>query len=431
MVVVSVRKTIQQPIFITNQKNVMNLLIKKITCFLLAVLFLTACNKENIDEVIPGDPAYQPDTVVVNSLMRALVPNPSGSLDLGCISINYPFSLETESGATVVINSTTEFEAAIEELAADPVVNFVFPLSITGSDGTTSQVNNNQELGVAFASCIPTFGWDTAAVSGEILPVCVFDEFLCLDITYPANLEDQDGNTYVAENEAELINYLATVEHLYFTLPMTVLEDDGTSLVINNIGEFFDAAMACEGITPPVVGDGIQVNGFGCYDLLYPFNVVKDNGDVITLNNENEYAYLILSGVSFEIQYPFSLVNPTGNTVVVNSFDDFITTLNECGANIVIDTADICDVPAHILLYFNQGQAPFQCGYLISFPTQVEAEGTLYDLNDMLDYYSVYGQYSNQIDKINIVYPVSVTLSDGTTLTFNNDNDVCQFIDGC
>ncbi len=410
----------------------MNFLIKKIAFFLLAVLFLTACNKENVDETISGDPGYQPDTVVVNSLMLALRSNSSGSLDLGCISINYPFSLETESGATVVINSTADFEAAIDELAADPAVNFVFPLSITGSDGTTSQVNNNQELGVAFASCIPTFGWDTAAVSGEILPVCAFDEYLCFDITYPVNLEDQNGNTYVAEDEDELIDYLATVEHLYFTLPMTVLQDDGTSLVINNLGEFFDAAMACEGITPPVVGGGIEVNGFGCYDLLYPFNVVTDNGDVVTINNANEYAYLILSGVSVEIQYPFSLINLDGETVVVNSFDDFIATLNACGGIvIIIDTTDICDVEAHVLLYFNQGQAPFQCGYLINFPTQVEAEGTVYDLNDMFEYYNVYGQYSNQIDKINIIYPVSVTLNDGTILTFNNDSEVCEFVNNC
>ena len=410
----------------------MNFLTKKIAFFLLAVLFLTACNKENVDEIIPGDPGYQPDTVVVNSLMLALVANPSGGLDLGCITINFPFSLVTQSGATVEINTEAEFEAATDTTAADPAVDIVFSLSITDSDGNTVQVNDDQELGVAFASCIPTFGWDTAAISGEILPVCLFDEYLCFDITYPVDLEDQDGNTYVAEDEDELIDYLATIEHLYFTLPMTVLKDDGTSLVINNIEEFFNAAMECEGITPPVVGGGIEVNGFGCYDLLYPFNVVTDNGDVVTINDANEYANLILTGVSVEIQYPFSLVNLAGETVVVNSFDDFIATLNECGGFvIIIDTTDICDVEAHVLLYFNQGQGPTSCGYLINFPTQVEAEGTVYDLNDMFEYYNVYGQYSNQIDKINIIYPVSVTLSDGTILTFNNDNDVCQFIDGC
>lgn len=410
----------------------MNFLIKKFAFFLLAVLFLTACNKENVDEIIPGDPGYQPDTVVVNSLMLALQINTSGSLELGCISINFPFSLLTESGDTVVINSNADFEAASDEQASDPVVNFVFPLTITNIDGTTGQVNDNQELGVAFASCIPTVGWDSAAVSGEILPVCLFDEYLCFDITYPANLEDENGNTYVAADEDELINYLATIEHLYFTLPMTVLKDDGTSLVINSIEEFFNAAIECEGITPPVVGNGIQINGFGCYDLLYPFNVVTENGDVVAINDANEYANLILSGVNAELQYPFSLVNQDSVTVVVNSFDDFIPTLNECGGFvIIIDSTDVCDVPAHILLFFNEGQGPTSCGYLIDFPMQVEAEGTVYDLDDMTEYYNVYGQYSNQIDQIHIVYPVSVTLNDGSTLIFNNDNDVCQFIDGC
>ncbi|MEZ4961875.1 MAG: hypothetical protein R2830_18750 [Saprospiraceae bacterium] len=417
----------------------MNFLTKKIALFLFAVLFLTACNKDNIDEVIPGDPGYQPDTVVVNSLIFAMVGNPSGGLDLGCITINFPFSLLTESGATVEINTEAEFEAATDSTAADPVVDIVFPLSITDSDGNTGQVNDETELGVAFASCIPTTGWvDTTSVDGTYpIPAFLFED-LCFDLVYPVDVEDADENTYTANNEAALIDLLATTSNLTFVLPITVLDEQGNETVIESAAGFFDLYYACDGVIPPGTQGGIPIDlsdldsancDFESLAIQYPYDVVTDDGDLITVADANQEAALILSGVHYTVQYPFSLVDADGEVVTINDDLEFIQLILPC--LVTIEEPDPCSTPAHVLLYFNQGQAPFQCGYLINFPTQVEAEGTVYDLNDMFEYYNVYGLYSNQIDKISIIYPVSVTLNDGTILTFNNDNDVCQFIDGC
>ena len=62
----------------------------------------------------------------------------------------------------------------------------------------------------------------------------------------------------------------------------------------------------------------------------------------------------------------------------------------------------------------------------------MQAEGVTYDLNSMNDYYSVYSLYSNQINAIDIIYPISVTLvDDGSTVGFANDEAVCTFISGC
>ncbi|MCB0521433.1 MAG: hypothetical protein KDD27_21005 [Saprospiraceae bacterium] len=417
----------------------MNFLTKKIALFLFAILFLTACNKDNIDEVIPGDPGYQPDTVVVNSLIFAMVGNPSGGLDLGCITINFPFSLLTESGATVEINTEAEFEAATDSTAADPVVDIVFPLSITDSDGNASQVNDETELGVAFASCIPTTGWvDTTSVNGTYpIPAFLFED-LCFDLVYPVDVEDADENTYTANNEAALIDLLATTSNLTFVLPITVLDEQGNETVIESAAGFFDLYYACDGVIPPGTQGGIPIDlsdldsancDFESLAIQYPYDVVTDDGDLITVADANQEAALILSGVHYTVQYPFSLVDADGEVVTINDDLEFIQLILPC--LVTIEEPDPCSTPAHVLLYFNQGQAPFQCGYLINFPTQVEAEGTVYDLNDMFEYYNVYGPYSNQIDKINIIYPVSVTDKDGNILTFNNDNDVCQFIDGC
>lgn len=417
----------------------MNFLTKKIAFFFLAVLFLTACNKENIDEVIPGDPGFQPDTVMVNSLMAAMVSNPSGGLDLGCITINFPFSLLTESGATVEINTEAEFEAATDSTAADPAVDIVFPLSITDSDGNTTQVNDDYELGVAFASCIPIEGWDdTSSSNGTYtIPAFLFEE-LCFDLVYPVDVEDAEENNYTANDEAALIDLLATTPSLSFVLPITVLDELGNETIIESAAGFFDLYYSCDGIIPPGTQGGIPIDlsnldsancDFESLAFQYPYDVVTDDGELITVADENQEAALILSGEHYTVQYPFNLVDADGEVITINNDLEFIEFILPC--LITIEEPDPCSTPAHVLLYFNQGQAPFQCGYLINFPTQVEAEGTVYDLNDMFDYYNAYGPYSNQIDKIHIVYPVSVTLSDGTILTFNSDSEICDFVNNC
>ena len=72
----------------------MNNLLSRLSFLLLSLtLVLVACNKKNIDEVIPEDPDYTPPTVEVNNLVTALQANPAGGQSLGCVTIIYPFKL--------------------------------------------------------------------------------------------------------------------------------------------------------------------------------------------------------------------------------------------------------------------------------------------------------------------------------------------------
>ncbi len=404
--------------------------LNKITVLLLFVaLFFTACQKENIDEIIPEDPAFQPEIVEVNTLVKALRITSDNELALNCVSLNYPLDVALESGDRKTISSKEDYEALIGGQSADQVVDFVFPLSLTLADGSTSEVASSKSLGVEFASCIPTSGWESLNATGETLPAFLFENSCCFDLVYPVNLEDGDGNVYTAASEAELIALMAIIDPLSFSLPMTVALYDGSELVINTADEFFDALFDCEGIAPPVVGNGIEVRGFGCNQLVFPFNVVTPNG-VVTVIDENQYAALILSGVEMVLEYPFSLIDPDDNVMVINDFDDLIVSYAACGVIIQIDTTNVCDFSSHILLIFNQGAV--QCGYNVNFPIQVEAEGVIYDINNMDDYLVVYNMYSTAVDQIQLLFPVDVTLiSDGSTLTFDSDADVCAFIDGC
>jgi hypothetical protein len=164
--------------------------------------------------------------------------------------------------------------------------------------------------------------------------------------------------------------------------------------------------------------------------IQYPYDVEMDDGELITVEDANQEAALILSGEHYTVLYPFSLIDADGAVITINDESEFILFILPC--IVTIEEPDTCAAPAHIYLFFNQGQGPTACGYLINFPAQVQAEGVTYDLSSMGDYYSVYSMYSNQINAIDIIYPISVTLvEDGSTVEFENDEEICTFVNGC
>ena len=407
----------------------MKILNKFSLVILLLAVLLTACNKENIDTTIPEDPNYQPTNVVVNNLVTGLVANTVTGLDLGCLTVIYPFDLSLEDSTTITINSEADFQAAITMTAPNLVVDFVYPLNIIDNDGNAVQAADANELGVAFASCIPTTGWTTSVNNDQIIPAFLLNDF-CFDLVYPTDLEDTDGNTYVANDQSEFIDLLATVNELFFSLPLTVVDQDGNQVVITDTNSFFDLSYQCNNVTPAVCGNGIVIQGFGCSELVYPVDAATTDGTIITVNNADEYSNLILSGEILELQFPFSLVDSTGTNTVINNVDDLVNALTACGINVTTLPTDCNIAPAHFLLFFNQGISA--CGHDVNYPLQIVADNVTYDVNDLGDYFDVYNLYVNNVDGISLIYPVTITMIDtGEVITFNNDDDVCTFISGC
>lgn len=410
----------------------MNFLTKNFFLFVCTLFLLTACNKENIDEVVPTEPpTFEPDTIIVNNLVNALQANSTEGLDLDCVTIEFPFELVTESDNNITINSSTDFENALNENAPNRVVSFMFPLSVI-NDGNAFQVSNNEVLGVAFGSCLPSSGWDVASDNGDIVPAYLFENSSCNEMVYPTELEDANGNFYTANNEEELINLMATTESLFFSLPMDVIDQDGSAMSANVTDDFYNAMYACEEIAPLALINGIQSNELdSCFTLDFPFDVLLTDSSIVTVNDENELIDLEMAGTIEVIVFPFNVTKYDGTTVTINEPQDLAPLIVECEIGITTEPSDPCNTPAHALLFFNQGQGPTSCGFLIDLPMQVEAEGTVYDIDNQQDYFDVYNMYWNQLDKIDVIYPITVTLTDGTILTFDKDQDVCDFIGQC
>jgi len=399
-----------------------------------AALFFTACEKDEMDEIIVDEPDYTPDVVEGNNLLLAMRSNSSQGLDLGCLTILYPFDLELESGSTTTINSESDFTTAMDPNAADPAVDFVYPLDILDAGGNNAQINSINELGQSFVACIPNSGWTYGSTS-DLIPAFSFTD-LCFDLVYPVALEDLDGNTYTADDEADLIDLIATVDDLFFTLPITVTDAEGDELTIESYDGFSNLVESCDGVgvNPPVVVDGgIEVVGFGCWELQYPFTLQLSDGTTVDINDEDEYITTILNADDeFQVIYPFTLKSLLNDDEIdVTSDDDFIAALVACGIDIVIDTTTLCETPGNVLLFINRGgAAQSPCRFNVNYPVDVVAGGTTFTLNDDIDYWDVYNNFS--LNDIEVVYPVTVTVNaSGEILEFASDDELCAYIENC
>ncbi len=434
----SVRKTIQLKNI--NQLTIMKFLKLSKILLLIIVVLAAACEKENFDEINVGTPDYQPEIVEVNTLITALQLSPNDGLEMGCISIQFPFDVILQSGISVTINSTTDFEAVAN--GEDQVVDFEYPIVVTTEDGENLQVNSSDELGILFGSCIPDYGWDDTTDSNGTftIPAFLFAE-LCFDLVYPVDVEDASENTYTANTEAELIDLLATTTNLSFILPIMVVDEEGNETTIESVAGFYDLYYSCEGNTPPGTEGGLVIDlseldsvdcNFESLAIQYPYNVITEDGESITVENENQEAALILSGQEYTIQYPFNLVDETGGVTTINNETEFILLILPCLIT-VEDPAEPCDTEAHVLLFFNAHNifTIFDCPFDINYPVDVTVDGATVTLNDVYDYFDETGAPSN-IGDVELIYPITVTVAaDGSNVELNSDQDVCDFITAC
>ena len=75
-----------------------------------------------------------------------------------CFSINYPVTVTTPDGTSSTVNNDEELDTAIDayyeanpESEEDPT--FTYPISVTLADGMTQEVGSNEELEALFEAC--------------------------------------------------------------------------------------------------------------------------------------------------------------------------------------------------------------------------------------------------------------------------------------
>lgn len=324
----------------------MNFTSKIIFSSLFFVLLFSACDRENIDEIISETEAYRIDTVVVNPIVKSIQSFSPDSINLDCVSIPFPVDLVQTSGNVVTANSQTELDSL--SMLPDSLADFVYPFDAVDATGLVT-IQNVGDLVIAIATCP-----DPVPVSdcSRSLPhVLLF--FNALDILtinkypytihYPVTL-DVDGTQVVINKDDE---YLPAVGGSPFDLlptelvyPITITQF-GQDIVLNNDN---DVCQFYETLGEPCANKPAHIQFFfnegagtriSCaYFINYPFDIVSD-GDTLQIQTGDEYLTELNSSPNaygdIELLYPATATKfDDGSQLNFNSDSDICSYLNNC-----------------------------------------------------------------------------------------------------
>ncbi|MEZ4930611.1 MAG: hypothetical protein R2788_00580 [Saprospiraceae bacterium] len=431
--------------------------LKQLSLFaLLAVLAFASCKKDELF-IQEGPDEVTPTEHHVNGLISRSTSSAEG-LDLGCVSIDYPFQMILLDSSIIDIASEDDFLNALSD-ETNPPLDFVYPLNITDQDGNSLTVADTEALADAFADCIPNMGWDDDFPEWFFPAWVISYEYSCYQLVYPVTLLDMDSMAITVSDENELVSYLADGNLYSFAFPLNLEDEDGNPATAADQGELFDLLAQC---SPEPGPGGCGIGTFGCYQLGYPATLLLVDGSTVVVNDDDEFAEVVFSGEWAGFEYPLTLIDEDGNSIVVNNEEELNEAMFDCagfGGDPNFELGDLLcydivfpfsinDLMTGITITFNNsaewndyqygnpnGPNPFEFVYPITLiHVETGQEITLNDEGDMDDAFSAcfgsgWGGGDPNVEFgdfvcYDFVYPFSVeNLTNGATTTFNNEQE--------
>lgn len=222
----------------------------------------------------------------------------------------------------------------------------------------------------------------------------------CFSLDYPFSLVTGDGTTTSVNNETEYIDLLSTVtDSLQYVFPLNATFE-GNAVVINDESEFFDRLDSCY---------QFEESSGVCFTLNFPLQIQDDNGDVTTLNNEQELANTEWA-VGFV--FPISVTLEDSTVLTVNDDQEFDALYNDCFG---IETCEDCTPSCFVITY------------PINLVSDTGAVTTLNNDEEIATFFD----NLDEDDFFNLTYPLTLEYDSGTTTTVNSDEEFETEIENC
>lgn len=258
-----------------------------------------------------------------------------------CFELVFPVSFVLEDGSTVTANSEDDLEDLFDE--ENPPVDFAYPVQFTDEDGEVFTVNNEEELEELFEDCEGDWDDDDFPCDGPIL-----GDLDCYEFVFPLGFVLEDGTTVQVNSEDDFEDLFDPQNPpVNFDYPIQLENEDGEILTVNNEEELEELLEDCEDGWGGNDDDGsehvyilslisVQSDTLGvenCYTYVYPISLEGEDGSTVTINDENELIdVLFLTGGVFEdFVYPVQVIdNDSGETLTANDEEEVYELIEDC-----------------------------------------------------------------------------------------------------
>lgn len=150
-------------------------------CFCL--LGFNSCNNEDVDDLLKADVTdlIAEDSELFGLLERATTPIEESDLKpITCIRFIYSFTVviydeNTQFETSQIVSNDAEFSALLGSVPEGKYVSVSFPITSQLEDGSTFQVNNQEELKEAIDACVQEEQDEIAGQCEGLLQTCVWE----------------------------------------------------------------------------------------------------------------------------------------------------------------------------------------------------------------------------------------------------------------
>lgn len=317
--------------------NQLHLPYPKLWIVLALCIGLTACDEDTLGDLL-GDENHQENFFSMFDEMD--------EVELDCVEFVFPITIAQPDGSTTVVNDEEELEQAIiNAMGNETYPDIVFPIQILDEDDQPQTIATDEELCELFMECFEEWEDDEDDDCD-----CHDDEEECFEIHYPITLVFPDGSqTVVNDDEAletAVDNYYDANPNddddvtVVYPITVTLLENDST-VVINDEDELDEILELC-----------FDYDFEECFELQFPISFAMPDGSTLTANTEEELDSLY---EAWEMANPNATDEPTlifpitvtmledGSSEIINDEDELEELIEDCYDDIcgMVDGMDI------------------------------------------------------------------------------------------
>jgi len=382
--------------------------------------FAFSCEKDNLqpNSEGPTDPV-EVRSMMASALGQALSKSDTTEVneEVLCFTFNFPLTFLLEDGTTLTVDN----EAAIDDIPeATVIADFVYPFTITLTDGTPTEVNSFDDFLSILTGCFGDFeDWEDYDEEHGECPIDFDFEDACFDFIYPISITDSVTVT-VINSEDEFYSFLEglteeTAENLDFVFPFSVQVDgEEGETVIEDYDDLDDLFEDCYDDDYDYDEEDYEdcPSDFdfadACFSLVYPISVT-DSVTVTVINSEEEFLSF-LEGLTEEAAEGFDFVFPFNIQVLgeemertITSYDDLEDVFEACFDIFEGEWEEHDDCPAD----FEFGDACFDLVYPISLTDSV----TVTVINSEEEFFSfLEGLTEEAAENIDFVFPFNIQI---------------------
>jgi hypothetical protein len=279
-----------------------NLKLALLSIFLIALSFTSCTNDEPVIE-----PQNIEDSQSITTSLAQLktqfnsegnitpTNNPAGNIVFDfCFDFVYPINLSYNNGATVTVNN---LDGLIDIMVASTnelyINGIAFPFDVETFDNNTNSI------------VIETIENEEEFV--ELLLSCNFDDTVgCPEVYDPVCVEVTDPNG---------LTFTITYTNACYALEDGFTEND---FIDDCSNDFYAGGL------------------FDCFSINFPVDLITEDGEIITINTEEEFYNAIYNLYTFDFVYPFTITiaeNDSEESIVINNETEFETILENCYNN--------------------------------------------------------------------------------------------------